>query len=411
MATDVYTSITGIRRRLLWVSAGNVVSKLLMFAANIWIANRVLAEGFGALNVAFSIVNCLALLAFAGIDTLSTREAAGAGQPDLRGLSGQVIALRTAVTVCLIPLTVVAGALVGVDRRITLLYALSLLPSCVLLVNLFYGVEWTWPITAYFIGGRVVYLALLLWRVAGVGDVVWVPLAFGLAITVENVFLLLLWVRRYGVPRLRGLSGSQWRRWRAAVPVTLSSAGLLLHENAATVILFCVSGAGAAGVYSASYRLIYVAVSLTLLLSYVYLARFTRLREAQSGEARALFRRLCALSVGCGAAFSIVCACGAPLLVRVLYDPVYAHSAPLLQLGIWQMVLAPVRVLAFQTLNANHRQMTALRVALVGTALSIAGTAVLIVFHGAMGAALGTVAGETGLAALLYISAERSFRQ
>lgn len=41
------SALPALQRQMLWVSAGNIGSKLLMFVANIWIANRILEVAFG----------------------------------------------------------------------------------------------------------------------------------------------------------------------------------------------------------------------------------------------------------------------------------------------------------------------------------------------------------------------------
>ena len=59
--------ISILGRHASWVGAGNIVSKLIMFAANIWLANHLLEKGYGAFCLGFVIVNYFYLLAFSGI--------------------------------------------------------------------------------------------------------------------------------------------------------------------------------------------------------------------------------------------------------------------------------------------------------------------------------------------------------
>lgn len=395
-------------RSLAWVSAGNIISKLLMFAATIMVANRVREAGFGALSVAFTIVNYISLLAFAGLDTVTTREAAATPRAHLAGFTGQVILLRALVVAAALAVSWCAGhVLGGMAGWLTRLYALSFVPQIIYPVNLFYGVEWSWPVTVYFVGGRLVYLALIMVGVRGEADAHWVPLAFGAAILIENAYLFVTWISRYGC-RLRGPEARvHWWRWRAALPVSLAMAGVLLHENAALLAVFLARGAGEAGIYSAAYRLVYVAISLTQLCSFVYLARFTRVR-AEGGPAGVLYRHalLMALAIGTGMAVCGMLVAGP--VVDLLYRAEYRASAGVLAWGIWQMALAPARVIAFQTLTAcrAHRLMVW---AIGGGVMSslllvIAGT----VWRGATGAALGTVLGEAVLSLILGACAGRA---
>ncbi|MCX7847322.1 MAG: oligosaccharide flippase family protein [bacterium] len=386
---------------LAWVSLGNLISKGLMLLATIFVANRVREAGFGALNVAFTVVSYLSLFAFAGVDTITTREAAALPRSQLASFAGQVVWLRVLIVTALL---VIAGALSTLLDEptgwLTRLYALSFIPQVLYTVNLFYGVEWSWPITVYFIGGRVAYVLLLLFVVGGPDDLARVPLAFGTAIALENSFLFVLWLARYGCVWRDSLARLHWWRWRAAVPVSLAMAGMLLHENAALFVVYILRGAAEAGIYSAAFRLVYVAISLTQLCSYVYLARLTRVAQ-EHGRVKQLYRHalLAALVLGAGLA-----AAGTLLarpIVQGLYRAEYRLSAQVLAWGVWQMALAPVRVIAFQTITASraHRVLTISVWGGVGASLLTITAAAH--WRGAAGAALGTVVGETILALLL----------
>lgn len=396
-----------LRRSLAWVSIGNVISKLLMFAATIIVANRVREAGFGALSVAFTIVNYISLFAFAGLDTVTTREAAATPRAQLAGFAGQVIRLRALVVAAALAVSWCAGhVLGGTAGWLTRLYALSFVPQIIYPVNLFYGVEWSWPVTVYFVGGRLVYLALIVLGVRGEADAHWVPLAFGAAILIENAYLFVTWISRYGCEWRGPDARVHWWRWRAALPVTLAMAGVLLHENAALLTVFLARGAAEAGIYSAAYRLVYVAISLTQLCSFVYLARLTRLRT-EGGAAGQLYRRalLVALAAGTGMAVCGMLAAGP--VVRLLYRAEYSASAGVLAWGMWQMALAPARVIAFQTLTACRAH----RAILWGMSGGVTSSLLLIVagtmWRGAAGAALGTVLGEAVLAMVLGACAWR----
>lgn len=392
---------------MLLVGAGNALSKAMMFFANIVIANRLLEEGFGAIGVGFAIVNYFALCGFSGIDTITTREAAHNSPDSCASLATEVLLIRLVVVVAMCTCTFLAGLLIsGPAGTMTQLYALTLIPQVINTVFLFYGVEWSWPIAVYYIGGRAVYLCGILLCVTAPNRAEYVPLMFGIAILVEHIFLFVMWVKRFSFC-IPGISRETFRRWLPAIPVTASVSGLLLHENAALVILYLVCGSAATGIYNASYRLIYVAISLSTLLSYVYLARVTREIKENRSAAQKHFVTLCI----CGAIAGFICAFIGMLLssrvVDILYKPSYRMSAALLSIGIWQMVLAPVRVISFQMLNACHAQRAAVRVIWISAALSIAIITVSIFLWDAIGAAYATVIGESIIATVLFLTARR----
>lgn len=401
-----------LHHSLAWVTFGNVVSKLLMFAATIFVANRVREEGFGALSTAFTVVNYLSLFAFAGVDTVTTRETAVTPRDRLGEFTAQVVGVRAGlVAAVMVVAWALSYALGGTAGWLTRLYALSFLPQVVYVVNMLYGVEWTWPVTVYFIGGRLVYVGLLAALVRDAADVGRVALAFGAAILVENVYVFVTWWRRYGCVWRGMRTRIHWWHWRAAVPISVAMGGALLHENAAMVLVYLLRGAAEAGVYSAAFRLVYVAISLTQLCSYVYLARFMRERAASVTHARKLFVQAWLLAA-CGGVVLAVCGMGlADIVVRTLYREEYRASASVLAWGMWQMAVAPARVVAFQTLTACRAHAWLNRVVWLGVVCSVAASAAGAKYAGAAGAALGSVVGEAVMCSLLSMTAWQALRR
>jgi O-antigen/teichoic acid export membrane protein len=391
---------------MLWVGAGNAASKVMMFVANVWIANRLLTEGYGAVSVAFVVVNYISLFLFSGLDTVTTRSVAETEPQDLGALTGQLFAARAVFVLVALALSVVASFLLsGTTGQLTRVYALSFIPQAIYSVNLYYGVEWARPVALYFVGGRLIYLGLVLWLVRDSSSAVWVPIAFGVSILIENVYLATLWLKRFGMALRHALARFDWQRWRGALPVSVAAAGLLLHENAALIVLYALDGKSTAGLYAASFRLVYIAISLTTLLSYILLARLTRVRRESRERACALFNRLSIYAVAGGLVFAVLGLALAGVVVGTIYRPEYAASASLLRLAVWQMVAAPVRVLAFQTLNACHAHRIMLPRIYVTVLLSVAAIVAGTVWLGPQGAVLGTVAGEALIAVVLWLTA------
>jgi O-antigen/teichoic acid export membrane protein len=317
-----------------------------------------------------------------------------------------VFTFRLVICALLIVLIGIAGYCIpGTLGILLILYAVSFVPQIFYTVNLYYGVEWSWPVMLYFIGGRIVYVLLLFLYVKNPGDSTAVPLAFGAAILVENAFLLILWIKRMGSVLFGIRVKMQLSRWKPVVPVTCSGAFVLLHENAAIVILYIFLGSAAAGIYSASYRLVYIAISLATLLSYVFLARLTKARQEHSRHAFHLFRFACITAVFAGLCAGIAGTVLAEPVIRLIYVDAFLPSAGLLVLAVWQMVLAPIRILAFQTVNACHQQNRALPYIAAGSLGSVIVIVIGIWQWGMKGAVIGTIAGEAILTLLLFLRA------
>ena len=393
-----------LKQHILWIGVGNAISKIMMFVASIFVANKLLEEGNGAVCAAFVIVNYLYLLVFSGVETVATRDTAGVDAKTLKGFAGELLLIRSIAAVLLFAFTWLVGSYIpGLTGRMVQLYALSIIPQAFNLVNLYYGTEWSWPVAVYFVGGRIIYLSVLILNIKGIEDAKWVPFAFGAAILAENLFLLILWLKKYGAAIYKGFGKFFLKRWEAALPVTFSIAFLVMHENSAGVILRFMKGESAAGIYYASYRLVFVAISLTLLLSYIFLSRISSLRKNNPEKVRKFFYKSCMIALGCGLLFSIFGAFLAKPIVAIIYKPEYAVSGVLLTAAVWQMSIAPVRVLCFQTINACHAQVKMLKLIIPGVAISIIAVFIGINNFGLIGAVYGTIIGEIIIMTTLFI--------
>ena len=160
------------------------------------------------------------------------------------------------------------------------------------------------------------------------------------------------------------------------------------------MILRFTKGEGAAGIYFASYRLVFVAISLSLLLSYVYLSRMSNYKKNAPKEARPFFVKSILLVFICGLFVSALGTFLAKPIVSFLYKAEYAESGALLTVAVWQMCVAPVRVLAFQTINACHAQVRMLKILIPCVAISIVSVILFIRSFGLLGAVYGTIIGE-----------------
>lgn len=400
-----------LHHSLFMVGFGNAASKVMMFAANVWIANRLGADGFGALGVAFAVVNCLYVLGYTGLDTAATHRTAMTAPRGYPALGGQVIMLRVVIGAVLLTASMVIGVTMhGAVGRMVMLYGISFIPQMVNIAPLFIGSEWPWPVAVYFVGGRIVFCALIVALVAHPGDMAMVPWSYAAAIVVESTFLCTMWARRYGLDPLMAVGLRVWRRWLSVIPIALASAGMMLHEYAVMLVLYGLRGAHDTGLYCAAHRLVFVMASVMALASTVFLARMTRVRHA----APELAHRLVYTAQIVGTTGAVVCAAASALLatslVRLLYVPEYEASGAILRLAAWQMVCMPMRYIAFQTLNAYHRYWQAMVTVCLGSLCTCAFVAAGVGRDGLRGAVLGSIIGEIALAGMLMLQARRGMR-
>ena len=387
---------------LAFVWGGNILSKVMMFVATIYLANKLELEGFGIFSTAFAITNYISLALFTGLDTLTTAESAKLSPEQVWPFSKELFAVRRKLANLAVIITALIALYLGKGRRDSgfalILFGLGFIPLQFYAVNLFYGLEWSWPIAAYFVGGRLVYLGLLFVLVKDSSNLMAAAGSFTAAIAIENLFLFLCLFLRYGKLSDRAVPTPKIDL-KPVLLLTVLSALVLLHENAPQFLVFFMKGEQEAGLYASSFRLIYTAVTFANLGGFVFLARFSK----EAGEGTYKKSLLPALVLGIlFAAAGYFCA---DLIYSLLFSQSYAGGALVLRAGIFQMALVPLRVLAYQRVIAKGKAKSALLPLVLGVILSIGLSAYMINVSGAIGAARGLFCGEAVITALMLILA------
>ncbi|HEV3046252.1 MAG TPA: hypothetical protein VGY13_02725 [Solirubrobacteraceae bacterium] len=192
------------------------------------------------------------------------------------------------------------------------------------------------------------------------------------------------------------------RRWlgllRLTVSYSLASAVGTLYVYAAQIITSLVASERQSGLFAASFRIFIVAGGVSGLLAggaLPLLARAARDDRERLGYA---LNRIFEVSLILGVGAALAMLAGAQFVVRVVAGPRYAGSAAVLEiqglaliatfvLGGWNLALVSL-----------ERYASLVRANLVALAVSVSLTVLLAGAHGARGAALATVCGESVLA-------------
>lgn len=398
---------TGARwplKELAFVWGGNILSKVMMFAATVYLANALEVEGFGVFSTAFAVVNYVSLALFTGLDTLSTRESAALVPENTWAFSKKLFSYRRRIVNLAVIITALFALFMGKGHKelgfALIIFGLSFLPQQIYAVNLFYGLEWPAPVAAYFVGGRIFYLTLLFLTVKGPEDLYFAAGAFTLAIALENIFLFLCLFRRYNRRSDPKVSAPEIDL-KPVLLLTGLSALLLLHENAPQFLVFFLKGDEEAGLYASSFRLIYTAVTFANLGGFVFLARFSRQQKENVELAKSSYKKARLFALILGILLALAGYFGADLIYGLLFKASYREGAAVMRAGVFQMALVPVRVLAWQYALVRQRAGRLLLPMIIGVSASIGITLCLILSKGALGAAGGLVCGELAICSLL----------
>ena len=382
-------------------AAGYVAGTLLSLLSFALITRHLGVERFGDYQTALSVITVVSAITDAGMATLAVREYAVLDGPTrdrlMRNLLGARIGLTAAGIVAAVAFAVLAGfdgaliagtALAGVGIGFNIVQSMLAVP---LAAHLQVGTQ-----TVLELARQVVLVAVLVLCVlAGAGVL---PL---LAATIPaGIFGVLATARivRGRIPLRPALHADEWPRLlKLTVPVALTLATGTLYVYLAQVVTDLVATETESGYFAASFRVFLVVAAVPGLVVSTAFPLLTR--AARDDEVRLAYAldRLFATTVVGGGLVGLALFVGAPVALDVVAGSGFEGAVPALRLQAWALlasfVLAPA---AFALLSLRlHREIAGAN--LLALATSAALTLLLAPDHGATGAGVATLVGESVL--------------
>jgi len=386
-----------------YLFAGEAVSRVFGFLTTAVLARRLGVDGFGQVGFAAAIMAYGVVFTDLGLMTVGTR-AVARDRSQADGLVGSLVPLRlllglaAAAVMVLIALILPKPAPV---KWLLVLYAGAVVVQSVILEWVFIGAEKMGFVSLSRIITNCGYFGLVLLLVRNPGDLLKVPLAFGVATALGALVLFVAYASRFGVPRVRS-GPARWRELAgSAWPIGAASLLTQLHVNLGLVLLGLVATFGETGVYNSAYRLVFFLMTLDRVFYTVFfpvVARFIKDQPGRLGElVGAAVRMILALSIPfCVGAFIL-----ARPILGMVFGAGYAGAAPALRILAWFLPLSMGNSLAGYTLLAAGKERLFLRNTAIGVGTAVMFNLIAVPLAGPVGAALAIVAGEAALLALM----------
>ena len=396
-----------VARSFFALGAGEVVARLLSFAATVYLARTLGAASYGVIGVATAVLLYFSRAAEAGLDLVGVHEIVR----DPRcasALGSSAITFRLLLAAALAGILLVAGVfLPQPEGAVIAAYGLTLLAVGASSRWIHLGLERPGRVAISRSIGDGAMLVLVLLLVHGPGDLGHVPLAQFVADSLAAL-LLLLWLSREGIELRVRLDWSVVtpvlrRAWPLLLAVLL---GLLVYNSDLLFLRFFRS-AEEVGYYAAAYTLIGFTINMGLAYRLSLLPTLSRL-EATPARGHALYQTAIAQ------VFAIVCPAAiggavlAPQIIGTIFGEAYAPGAEAMRILVWAIPLSLMRDVPVVALVARRREDRILRLNAWAAAVNIVLNLVLIPRFGLLGAATSTVLTETVrmVQAFVYARAE-----
>jgi O-antigen/teichoic acid export membrane protein len=357
---------------------------------------------FGQYTTVLSLVAIVAAIADTGISAVGTREFAVTEGAQRDALMRNLLGLRIALTS--------AGALVIAGYAIVAGYGAALLAGAVLAsfgtIALVVQHTHTIPLAAGLRLGTLSALELARQVLSVAAIVALVVLGAGLlpllAVTLAvNVVLIppTAALARHQIALRIGLSPRRWLSLlRLTVPFSLATAVGTIYIYTAQVLISTVSSPHQTGLFAASFRIFVVLGALPNLLVGSALPLLARAARDDRERLDYALQRIFEVSLLLGAAAAVGTLTGAQFMIGVIAGPAFAGSAAVLRIqGIALIATFVLGGWSFALLSLKrYRGLLLANLAAFVTSASL--TIVLAGSHGARGAAVATLCGESVLA-------------
>ena len=378
---------------LVSLGSGEIVARAAGFVATAIVARRLGADAFGLLGFAAAAVGYFGVALTAGFSDIAASEVAR--RPSAaRRLAADATVVRLSIAICGIGvLTVAALVLVGspVTRTVLLLTSMSLVPLALDTTWAYRGLGRNHMSAIGLVTAQVVYLGGILLLVRDPTHLYRVPVVLfvGEMLAAGLLFALLFGTTisrpslSSGLEILRRSGFSTIARLLRAVIVTFD-----------VILLGILATSRDVGLYTAAYRICFLAATIAVATHAVFLPAITHAAEGGEVPISGVLRRSVSLT---GTVMIPIVAGGVALagpLLLLFFGPDYADGTRAFQLLLLSIGLLSLHGTTHNVFLALHRTKQEAGIFAGGAVLNIILNLVLIPRYGLAGAAISTVSAE-----------------
>jgi len=388
-----------IAANLSWLSMQELIGRLVGFFTVVYLARLLPQADYGALNICLTLMAILTLLVRAGTGSRATRLTArdAVAIPSIHAeITGlrivSAILLITAITLFCVPL----GKLLSVPAELLLLSSALLVRPALAVAWAFRGLDDMRPIAFAGTAERLVVLAGLLLFIRG-GDL---DVYLVVLLEVSGAIIVVLWLRLALYRRLgTGLPLKfGFRRWgsmiRESWPLSLAALVGSLYRYGDVLLLGILTDSSTAAIYLVGQKIVLTLALLPTLVGKASFPSTSRALHQDETSAISLQTHLIRLTLAVALPITAMIILLADPLVRLLFGDEYLPAADTLR--ILSLTLPFFTYATFQEnlLLALPKPRTLLACRIVSSVLHMLLAALLIPSVGALGAAIGCLAGS-----------------
>lgn len=383
-----------VSRNFLALGSGEVISRLLAFAAIIYVARILGADNYGVIAFAVGINLYFSRIADFAIEWIGAREIAR-NQQSFEKLAAAIMGVRLTFSFIIATVSILLTWLFLPDpeRYVLILYLVSMIPIAANTKWIHMGLEDAKPVGLSRIIGEALGLAVILFLLTPAAEL-WVPPVALVASESIMAAYLIITLRQRGYRLNLSLDMAvALPIFKSALPVLINLMLGLLIYNSDLIFLRMFRDSEHVGYYAAAYMLISFINNLGLSYGMSLLPALTRLGTGTDGEKVLYHTALAHIYAAC-----LPLSVGGYLLADAIilqgFGDGYSGSALILQVLIWTIPMSMIRNVPWAALIARGRQDLLMKAILYAALANIILNILLIPMYGMLGAAAATIATE-----------------
>lgn len=393
-----------IVKNFLSLSVAEFILRFISFLVVIYLAKILGPENFGKIGWVQAILTYFMLIPNLGLITLGIREVAR-NKDDIDIYASNIVALRLVLAVFSFGLLLIFVNLIHKPIQIKYLitfYGFTLFSYALLIGWLFQGIERMEFIGISRILMMLFYAASIFILVKNPEQLLWIPCLWFLGNSIPVVFLIYIFVKKFGKISLK-FNFSFWKNLlRRALPIGAASIMIPIYYNFDIVTLGFIKGEKVVGWYTAAYKIIlFIWTFIPIFVNVIFPSMSRYYKESKEKLQTLITSSTRLLSV---VAFPL--GVGGTVLARpimgLLYGEEFSGGVIAFQILIWSVVIIYIRCIYEHSFLACNKEKRYLFGMIWGASTNIVLNLLLIPRFSLKGAAVATVIGNLVLSGYLF---------
>jgi O-antigen/teichoic acid export membrane protein len=383
------------------LSTGEVLARLIGFAALVALTRRLGPASFGLVTLGVTLVLWLKLVVDAGTETLNVRDIAR--RPDrFKEIAGPVLGLRLCLSGFAVVLFIAIPFLFVDDsrsRRILWLFALALPAIALNLRLMVLGLRAAKGVAIGNIASQLLFAAGVLFLVHGSHETFLVPLLLAASELLYGLVILALVAPRFGLP-LPLIDVAAWRTTLSGgLPLMANQLSRGVMQSFDLIFITIVLGKHWTGIYGAASKPLLFVTTVMALLVGSFLASYS---AASADQGQELIYKMTRLALATSVPIAILVSAGSSVFMSTAFGNDYRPGSTALAILAWFIPAAVLGNIYGTVLIANDRQALLMRHYIATALFNIGGNVVAVPLAGIDGAAVVTLISSVLLMFLNY---------